>query len=374
MPKRIIISTVGTSLLLNQATTTERSIINAFSNAKLENYTDEAIGLLSALEHKAIEKLENANITQLRSISAELNGIYGLYNEKFEGCETDQHYLIITDTLQGETTGRIVKTQLNTIFHSVELITPKGLSTEDKAHFTNGIKDLLKWCDDVLDAYKKSGYEIVFNLTGGFKSLQGYLNTIGMFYADRIIYIFEKGNELIEIPKLPVKIDDALFVINASLFLQLANDKLFDKQVLQGIPDTMLEEIEDNQFVLSAWGTLAWNNAKGQILAENLVTLPHIVYEGSFKKDFSNTIQGNEKVKLQETLVKVSCLLQDNKGDTAALKGGRGGGLLYDNFTGKHSNIGHFRISQSIRVSCTANNGNLYLRHYGAHDYVEHNP
>ncbi len=38
--------------------------------------------------------------------------------------------------------------------------------------------------------------------------MQGYLNTIGMFYADEILYIFEgKGAELITIPRLPIIAD-----------------------------------------------------------------------------------------------------------------------------------------------------------------------
>ena len=42
-----------------------------------------------------------------------------------------------------------------------------------------------------MPGYRQSHYRVVFNLVGGFKSLQGYMNTLGMFYADEIIYIFE---------------------------------------------------------------------------------------------------------------------------------------------------------------------------------------
>ncbi|MBK8043622.1 MAG: hypothetical protein IPK21_13770 [Haliscomenobacter sp.] len=98
------------------------------------------------------------------------------------------------------------------------------------------IKDLLKWCDETLPGYRTAGYEIIFNLTGGFKSLQGYLNTIGMFYADRIVYIFESGQEVIAIPKLPVKLEMGIFYEQASIFLQLS-------QTSDGFPGDKLDAI-----------------------------------------------------------------------------------------------------------------------------------
>jgi hypothetical protein len=75
-----------------------------------------------------------------------------------------------------------------------------------------------------------------------------------------------------------------------------------------------------------------------------------------------------EQAELQEILAKVAGILEYRHGDTSALKGG---GLQYDVYTNKRTNddrpIGHFRVSQSRRVSCTAENGALRLRRYGDH-------
>lgn len=215
----------------------------------------------------------------------------------------------------------------------------------------------------------------MFNLTGGFKSLQGYLNTVGMFYADEIIYIFEKGGELISIPRLPIKIETGLFKEYATIFLQLSQTNVgISKNELSTIPEIMIEDFGKDQYLLSNWGELSWNNAKKDVLSSNLIELPFIIYSDAFKTDFKNTNRPKDKVALQEKIAKVSCLLQENKGDITSLKGGRGGGLLYDNYTGKNAHLGHFRINQSIRVSCEYKNQNLILRHYGEHDYVNDNP
>src|SRR5699024_7664299 len=128
-------------------------------------------------------------------------GILGIYENNWNKCEKDIHFLLATDTYQGKLTAELLKEFLSRKVQSAQVIVPKNLNTKTKEDFKAGIRDLLKWCEDVLPGYKDAGYEIIFNLTGGFKSLQGYLNTIGMFYADSISYIFEGADELISIPK-----------------------------------------------------------------------------------------------------------------------------------------------------------------------------
>src|SRR5690606_32381980 len=126
--------------------------------------------------------------------------------------------------------------------------------------------------------------------------------------------------------------------------------------------------------ILSEWGELSWNKVKQEILSKALITLPYISYLPSFIRDFKNTQRSKDKVQLQETIGKISCVLQENNGDISYLKGGRAGGLLYDNYSGKNSHLGHFRIGRSLRVSCEYKNQVLELRHYGEHDYVNDNP
>jgi hypothetical protein len=50
---------------------------------------------------------------------------------------------------------------------------------------------------------------VTFNLVGGFKSLQGYMQTLGMLFADESVYVFEGERELLRIPRLPLDIDSS---------------------------------------------------------------------------------------------------------------------------------------------------------------------
>jgi len=369
---KLILSTVGTSLLTNQVAGEQRTELFRASNLEEKDYTSALIGLIEYIKETLKSKLESATEADLKRLSAELNGILGIYDGIFPDNSQDVHVLIATDTYQGKVTTQIISDYLGTKGFQVFKYTPAKLSTLGKAEFTGGIKDLLKWFDGAdglnLESYKKSGYEVIFNLTGGFKSLQGYLNTIGMFYADRLVYIFETGKELIEIPKLPVEINPDLFREKALEFALMYSDL---PSPAQGIPPLMLDEYDRNAYLLSDWGILTWNKVKNTVLQEKLLSFPCLKYESSFEKEFQKATQ-QQRVNLQEVLAKVSIILQQNQDGVATLK--RSGGLQYDDYSGKNAGIGHFRINQGDRVSCTATNNELSLRHFGQHDYVNNNP
>ncbi len=371
---RIIISTIGTSLLTNQIRGNNEAwqIISQNANYTKKEYDKETLDFVEKLKNEIYGKLVNLDNINLRKSSAELNGILGFYKENLSDANEDIHFLITTDTYQGKIAGEIVQTFLNNSgINNVQIITIKYLSTKSKKDFSSGIKELLKWFDETMPGYKDDGYEIVFNLTGGFKSLQGYLNTIGMFYADKIIYIFESENELIEIPKLPIQIQTDLFEQNLSIFIQLAQDKLFERKTILQIPDTLLEEIDEGLVVLSDWGLLSWNAVKKDLLKSKLVSLPLLEYTDNFKKDFAKYNDTNYQIKLNETLAKVSVILQENNFNKQNLTSN---GLQYSdckNKTYKNNAIGHFRINDGQRISCSIIDNKLILLRHGFHDVCE---
>lgn len=374
MPK-LILSPVGTSLLTNNMKPKSRSVLYQHSNKQEDEIPDNIKSELREVENNIQQNWDASDISNLKKISAELNGILGIYENNLNKGKKDIHFLLATDTYQGKLTAELLKEFLSGKVQSAQVIVPKNLNTKTKEDFKSGIRDLLKWCEDVLPGYKDAGYEIIFNLTGGFKSLQGYLNTIGMFYADSISYIFEGADELISIPKLPVKIETEQFQENATLYLQLSQTGLgIKKDRLKNIPETFIEEYDQDRFILSDWGELSWNKVSKDILSKMPIELPYLEYEASFIADFNQTKSTKNKIKLQETLGKISCILQETGGNITALKGGEGGGILYDNYSGKNKHLGHFRIGQGPRVSCQYENQILKLRHYGEHDYVNDNP
>ena len=379
---RFIVSTIGTSTLTNSINRENQDeaknwgrILGMSANLKEDELSDEAKQVMKTLAKRAQEKLSHNDVATNRRASAELNGIYGIYGGSFLRNSNDQHYLICTDTAQGQQTGKLIKDFLkNNGFSTVHIVTPAKLSTKDTNAFSDGTKELIKWLEEFVPK-PPSSYEVIFNLVGGFKSLQGYMNTFGAFYADEVIYIFESSTDLIRIPRLPIKIDTSVIENNLVKFAMMAADEMYPIEQLEGFPETLLELVADNGNTfagLSAWGTLIWNRTKADLLYKELLSFPSLTYQNTFIRDFNREKSAKERLKLQETLAKVERLLKEHSGATAGLS--TDGGLQYNRYTNIPGKIAHFNVDDGRRVSCRVRENGLMLRHYGQHDYVNDNP
>lgn len=376
MVKRVVISTVGTSLLTNQIDNEfepnwydKLQEVTNLTSDELENEYPEVAEIIQELKTRAEEKLEDSNTIEIRETSAELNNIYGLYEEEIQRGKQDIHYLISTDTYSGKITAEILENFLKTRgIVNTTIYTPSGLSTANTQKFSEGVDELI----DFLSKEKENwqGYKVCFNLVGGFKTLQGYLNTIGMLYADEIIYIFEgKRAELITIPRLPIAVDKSLIKpYTVQLALMDAGAGL-NKSEVEQIPEALIGDV-DGKKVLSTWGKLIWDESKKDLLADKLLDFSWLHYEQTFRTDYNKIKDWREKLQLHQTLAEVSYRLEESNGDTSVLVNT---GLKYDPYEGtKDKNIDHFRVTQALRISCKKmEDGKLSLRYYGTHAHVE---
>jgi putative CRISPR-associated protein (TIGR02619 family) len=212
---KIIISTIGTSLLTNRVDRNNpdeklwQEDLRNEANASQEATLPDVKNLIDILSQRAEAKLQQG-IKSARGASAELNGIYGVYDDDLVQAKQDVQWLIATDTYQGLVTANIVEAYLRQQgLTQVHIYSPKGLSIKSTQSFSEGVNELIAWLQETIEPLRDR-YQVVFNLVGGFKSLQGYMSTIGMFHADEIVYIFEgKGSQLIKIPRLPIQVDTA---------------------------------------------------------------------------------------------------------------------------------------------------------------------
>lgn len=376
--QRVVISTVGTSLLTNQI---KRETENTWygylrdtanlSQKEIDEKHPDVAEMIRALQERASKKLDSTDIRAIRLASAELNGIYGLYKGDLELGRTnrDVHWLIATDTCQGTATAKIVTEFLQKQGISADYYAPPELSTASTEKFSNGIDNLITWLEENIVPYKQSHYKICFNLVGSFKSLQGYLNTIGMFYADEIIYIFEgQDSALITIPRLPIAVDYSVIEPYKVQLALMDAGAVVPATSVPGIPEAMVYPPGEEELILSTWGQLVWKQCKQEMLSQELLPFPKLQYRPSFVADYRNIRDKGERVKLQEALAKVSCLLNKSNDGLALLAEDKG--LKYSRY--KNSNkIDHFRVDLSQRVSCEAVAGEVVMRYYGSHAHVQ---
>ena len=375
---RFILSTVGTSILTNlidRGNSTEAKWWNTLresANLKPDELDSGTKTVIDTLADRALDELLKNDVKANGRASAELNGIYGIYGGTLPSNSPDQHWLITTDTAQGQKTGELIRDFLKSQGFTVSIFTPEGLSTKDTESFTTGTKELIRWLEDNVPGY--AGYHVIFNLVGGFKSLQGYMNTFGAFYADEVIYIFDAPTaDLIKIPRLPIQIDDTVIQNHLVQFALMDAGKLYLAHELKGIPETLLEFVEDNGETyagLSAWGQLIWNRTKKDLLTEELLDFPKLKYEQTFHDDFKKNQRNADKcLKLQETLAKAAHSLEKSCCNSQELSND---GLDVKKLR-EYKSIYRFRIDD-FRVTWSRGKNQLILRRYGDRKEVYESP
>ncbi len=282
-----ILSTCGTSILSNIARSINTGKINygelARIHANIKNEKDIATEDLANLRYlitAAQSKMKTADVEQAKEQSAELNSILS-YFEVSKPKADDIFELLATDTWLGKQTANIIKDWLETNFDKCQVLvsTINGLQTERYDDFQQALLELLK----KLDEEKRKEYcHVVFNLTGGFKGVVGFLQSVANSYADETIYIFETST-LLRIPSIPVKLEfESLMKENINTFRQFMLG-LSPKN--HSIDDIFLLKI-DSEETLNAWGEYVWNNLKLEIYKKELLPSPHprIQYTSTFKK------------------------------------------------------------------------------------------
>ncbi len=364
---RVIVSTVGTSMLTNGAPQELRGLLIRAANTVESRLTPEDRAAIVARADEVRTLMAGASPEQAQKQSAELNGVVRL---GLSGA--DAHYLIATDTLQGRLCSEIATAWIRGRGSDASAIPVSGLTTADTESFGAGINNLLLWCNDTLPACRAHKRRVVFNLVGGFKAMQAYLQALGMFYADEIVYIFESGNDLIRIPRLPVTWDHESLREHAALVARLAHGaEDVTPDMVAGVPEAYLEivGIDGGQMVaLSTWGRAAWLQNKQDILGGDLIEMPHLTYEARFERDYRGLTDRVMRVSVQDALARVSALIAN--GGPELLR--RDGSLQYAPLKGSPG-IDHFRATQEVRVTCTVHGATVVLRRCGHHK-INDNP
>ncbi|OQX15244.1 MAG: hypothetical protein BWK73_07390 [Thiothrix lacustris] len=280
----LIVSTCGTSLLTNSTDEALRKLLTGHANLKNASDcpTTERLLIDNHLRQRASD-VKQASDTELAKLSAEMNAIFKFYDGKL--TSPDMHILIHTDTWLGRETGNILRDILSQRGFSVDTPTISDLRTQDLDSFQLALSELVKWAVETLPAYQQQQYSVIFNLTGGFKSIQGFMQTLAMLYADETIYIFESNKELLRLPRLPVRLDGEQIVREHLAVLRpLALGLPVSHDTVDALPETLVLRLEDDR-ALSPWGELLWQQHKTAVYGKDFHTAP------SAKIQFTDTFQ-----------------------------------------------------------------------------------
>ena len=228
VPNTIV--TVGTAL-----------IGNLKIDYKYKDYVENESKINSLLRSK--EKF-NILISQLQGITPsekllgpEINSTYSLL--KKGRIVPDNLFLVVSDTLQGEFEGRILKKYFESDweykFNKVEIYKIEGLQSKDEHKFRNiGLRNLVKEMGRIIREYRgvtsmQAENTIVINATGGYKAEIAFATVIGQSYGIPVYYQFEDFSSIIELPPQPIS-NDFEFWIESFPLLQKLNKTLDKKE------------------------------------------------------------------------------------------------------------------------------------------------
>jgi len=260
------LSTCGTSLLTNGLGPEDRKLLIQHANASEQDLPPVVAERIRTLAQERTHVFADMNWQDAKHASAELNGVLS-YLELFPGrARGAMHALLVSSTFQGQLVGEALQQWFMAQQYSAFVLPIPDIVTAPLERFQSGLCELVDYCSRELQPERQY---IVFNVTGGFKSIQGFVQTLGMFYADECISIFEGQGALLRIPRLPAFIDAVpLIRDHVALFRRLDAGSVLLEQTRQ-IPETLLTVIGD-EATLSGWGKLMWDQAKGFLYGERI--------------------------------------------------------------------------------------------------------
>ncbi len=295
----MMLSSCETSLFTNGASDAQRTVLNRTANTTVKSLTSEEKRLLDTLiAERKRALLGNSDLQTAARMSAEIAGILAYYGGSLSSGR-DMHFLVYSDTYQGKAAAEIVEKWLRNAGFSASCVHIHDLRTSSLEDFTSAMHEIIPWCRETIPGNYDKGYKIVFNLTGGFKAMQGFLQTIGMLYADEVVYIFERSDSLLRIPRLPVSLDPEVFWENLQLYRRLGAGYTVDGHECDGIPETLLMNW-DGEATFSVWGDLLWSEYKPKIYDTDLLDpiSANIVYSDRFTRDVQQAGLAKDRMRM----------------------------------------------------------------------------
>jgi len=310
MPE-IVVSTCGTSLLTNGASESLRSQISANANAASKDAWQGDSKEFE--EYAAIRKQQfmEMDLAGAARASAEMKALALYYAGREDKARLDTHILVGTDTYLGQLTVGWLSDYLERHWGiRAQSIRPTGLSTAERAKFQEGLKDLTRSLREFI--YPAAGgertSEVTFNLTGGFKSLNAYLQVVANLWADRTIFVFESMGELLVIPRLPLELDTSSIERNAAVARRLLCELKVTPQECKALPEIYYTEIE-GECVISDIGTLLIREALDKIYTQKLLppASPRVKYSPAFEKDFAGLAKQADRMRILQHRIDDFC-------------------------------------------------------------------
>ncbi len=311
---KIIFCPVGTSVLTHGADERAKAILRDYANAVTrEEIPRSEAGYIDAYIKQRSEDIAQMDNDRAKRISAELHSLLILFEE--EGPHRDDViYVIPTNTYFGSVTAALVQGFLSKIDLRIEVMEIPGLQTRSQYDLHRSFIHLVQEIHVIFEANRDRKPRYIFNLTGGFKAVQGFLQTLSMIYADETVYIFESESSLMRIPRLPVKLQAEQYIWdNIDLWRRLSLNLSVDEGQMGDIPGTFYY-LMDDECILSEYGELVWQNVRPDVYGKEVLQPPSekTILGDRFLGSVEH-ISSERKIQLNRQIDRLAIYLEGNK-------------------------------------------------------------
>jgi len=254
---KTFICTCGTSIATKRGITLDR-----FLDMPLTKW-DEQSDEIASVKDILAEKLDGTDLhNELDDTSAEIKSLVKMGLDR-----NDTVILIVSDTIEGRICAELVRSFLvkNNLCleNSVTIKEITGLQASDGARFQKeGLKNLLTYLVSL------EHQNIIFNPTGGYKSVVPYITLMGMIFNKPVKYIHENSEDIIALTGLPIILDDDLLLRVEDKLQKIEEETAIPIQEWQDGIDyndhrfDSLVETENGHVTLSGIGLLFWEKFK----------------------------------------------------------------------------------------------------------------
>jgi putative CRISPR-associated protein (TIGR02619 family) len=274
---RLLITTVGTSLLTNRDTRPWAG----WNGRNGDPLPDENV---------VQEWLTSADLV---AVSAETNSLRSLCLES-----SDSVLFLHSDTPEG----RFCSNQLCNFYSQNHHLTKveekeiKALGYQHESFAQRGLRSIVSIVIEAIKSANEKGHQPIFCATGGFKAEIAFLNIIGALLNIEVFYIHDQFREVVRLPRLPLDWDANYVVQHRDFFNWIDSEPRTSHEVeswLKSRPElrSLVEDSSDGYTYLNAAGDLLYRAASERLADRPRVTWPPGVASPPSEKNGVSTIE-----------------------------------------------------------------------------------
>lgn len=234
------------------------------------------VSILNALKQQQCSLVDGQEDRQLRILAAQLGNKAETLSAELstlkalKANDQDKAVFLATDTDNGERAARFNKIIAEHCFRvSTDSKRITSLGLDDAGTFRrNGIPSLVQALNSYVKEATESRRQPVLSVGGGIKAVVPYVAVYGMLRGIPTTYIFERTQDLVVLPPLPLEYDWGRLALAARAFREIDQQTVIPRWTLEKLLgedmptlEGLFEEQDDN-VTLSAFGLMLLENLK----------------------------------------------------------------------------------------------------------------